>query len=121
MELRLYGVLGARRCFFGVASSTAFLGVENGTSSTRGASTGRPAFTNRSSFRDAALPKLKCFPWIEVDGVVESKDFNHGCFGRNAATTPLLPLLCAAAGKTPPAACSGGGWGEWLLQQLRLR
>jgi len=55
------------------------------------------------------LPNIKCFPWIEVAGVVESKDFTHGCFGVDAGTTPLLPLLCKAAkagGITPPAACS---------------
>jgi len=69
-----------------------------------------------------ALPELKCFPWIEVAGVVESKDFTHGCFGRDAATTPLLPLICAAAGEHAPAACSGRlGWGEWLHQKLYLR
>ena len=61
--------------------------------------------------QDAAAPKLqsiKCFPWIEVAGVVESKDFTHGCFGTDAATTPLLPLLCKAAkqgGVKPAAAC----------------
>ena len=54
------------------------------------------------------LQSIKCFPWIEVDGTVESKSYSEGCFGTDAATTPLLPLLCKAAA-TPPAACSGQG------------
>jgi len=55
------------------------------------------------------LPSIKCFPWIEVAGTVESKDYQHGCFGVNAAKTPLLPLICKAAiqgGVTPPDACA---------------
>jgi len=67
----------------------------------------------------AELPTIKCFPWIEVDGSVESKDYSHGCFGVDAATTPLLPLICDAAGSHAPAACSGKlGWREWLQQKL---
>lgn len=56
----------------------------------------------------AALPSVKCFPWIEVEGKVESLDYTHGCFGKDAGTTPLLPLICAAAaaGAAPvPEAC----------------
>jgi len=56
------------------------------------------------------LLSATCFPWIMVGGEVVSTDPDHGCFGNDAATTPLLPLLCAAApaaGVAPlPAACA---------------
>ena len=54
------------------------------------------------------LPGIKCFPWIEVNGVVESKSYTKGCFGTDAAKTPLLPLICDAASDPKPAACAKG-------------
>lgn len=51
---------------------------------------------------------MKCFPWIVIDGTVESKDPTEGCFGKDPSTAPLLPLLChaiEASGTAPPAGC----------------
>eukprot|EP00929_Paragymnodinium_shiwhaense_P008768 TRINITY_DN112741_c0_g1_i1.p1 TRINITY_DN112741_c0_g1~~TRINITY_DN112741_c0_g1_i1.p1 ORF type:complete len:134 (+),score=21.24 TRINITY_DN112741_c0_g1_i1:371-772(+) len=53
----------------------------------------------------AKRPTLTCFPWVEVDGEVLTKD----CFGPIARTWPLLEALCnrtKAAGIPTPAACS---------------
>lgn len=55
------------------------------------------------------LSGITCFPWIEVAGSVVSDPAKKGCFGEDAATTPLLPLLCKGAkeeGISPPAACA---------------
>lgn len=67
------------------------------------------AWKTVQSAASAALPSIKCFPWIEVEGAVESKDYTHGCFGVDAAKTPLLLLLCAGAkqaGVPLPSACA---------------
>lgn len=53
----------------------------------------------------AKRPTLDCFPWVEVDGKVLTKD----CFGPIAKTWPLLEALCnhsKTAGIKPPPACS---------------
>jgi len=57
------------------------------------------------------MSRFICFPWIEVDGQVESKDPQGGCFGPDAGTYPLLPIICAAAkaaGAPTPKACDPG-------------
>lgn len=51
---------------------------------------------------------LGCYPWILLENAVLSHDPKHGCFGENAATTPLLPPLCEAMGvkgESLPEAC----------------
>lgn len=52
----------------------------------------------------AVRPTLTCFPWVEVDGQVLTKN----CFGSTPGTWPLLQALCdraEGAGVQPPAAC----------------
>merc|ERR1712194_718703 len=57
----------------------------------------------------AVVASAKCFPWIRLEEKSVCNDPDHGCFGHNASTTPLLPILCKAAQEKHlplPAACS---------------
>lgn len=64
-----------------------------------------------AAVREAAKPGManaKCFPWVVIDGTVASTDPREGCFGKDAGTAPLLPMLCDAIGKggqPAPAGC----------------
>ena len=66
------------------------------------------AFATVQSAAAAEIGAVECFPWIEIEGKVQDLDTDHGCFGSDAATTPLLPLICKTAatlGIKAPAAC----------------
>lgn len=70
------------------------------------------AFDMVLSAAASVLPKLQCFPWVELDGTVISTDYDHGCLGANAGTYPLLQTLCNATGPAnieAPAACNATG------------
>ena len=67
------------------------------------------AFDAVQSAAKEGMVGATCFPWIVVDGVVKSTDPEEGCFGKDAGTAPLLPLLCAAiksSGGDLPAGCA---------------
>jgi len=64
------------------------------------------AFAAVQTAAKKGLSGASCFPWIVVDGEVESKDPSAGCFGKDAATAPLLPILCKAAPSPKPAGCA---------------
>ena len=67
----------------------------------------RTAFGMVQAAAAAGMANAQCFPWIVINGNVESKDPSGGCFGEDAGTADLLGLLCAAMDSgTRPAGCS---------------
>ena len=66
------------------------------------------AFAKVQSAAKKGMEGAKCFPWIVVNDEVESRDPTEGCFGKDAATAPLLRILCKAiheSNRTAPAGC----------------
>ena len=102
-------------CYEGGSSPASFPGTADKCAALAGfdvdaikACDGSAAFEMVQEAAAAGMANAKCFPWIVIDGVVQSKDPSEGCFGKDAGTADLLGLLCAAMqGSGRPAGCSG--------------